>query len=275
MDNEPDVTVDPSPTLEDPSQTPDASSRVSEVVEPVIEDRPLKNLQAEFNRKLSRVEQQYSDLAAMLQQALQPKTPTPPAGALDQYTNEQLAQLAQAGSAEAQQELTRRMVQAQVSAATTQQNRAMVVRSTQAALYAKYPQLNDATHPLTQYAMKAKAMLLQQGYPNSVDTDVEAIKAAIVDNAGNPAMIGGAQMLDEPARRAGVQAQAHIDGGTTRRMSPTPQGKPAKLSEKELALAKRMGLTEEQAQGSKARFEKRQAEGRSALGAVGLHVRES
>ena len=69
--------------------------------------------------------------------------------------------------------------------------------------------------------------------------------------------------------------QAHIDGGTTRRMSPTPQGKPAKLSEKELALAKRMGLTEEQAQGSKARFEKRQAEGRSALGAVGLHVRES
>ena len=273
MADEPDVTADPSPALEDPSQTPPASSGVTEVVEPVIEDRPLKNLQAEFNRKLSRVEQQYDQLATMLQQALQPKAPAPPANALDQYSNEQLAQLAQAGSAEAQQELTKRLVQVQVQAATVQQQRAQATQTMHANLYARYRQLSDPTHPLTQYAMQVKSQLLRQGYPNNTDTDVEAIKIAIVDNAGNPAVIGGPQMIEEPTRRAGVQAQTQFDGGTTRRHAPAVSpGKP-KLNEKELALARKMGVRDPE--GAKARFEKRQAEGRSNVGAVGLHVRES
>ena len=262
------------PAAEDPQPAPDAPDGVTSGTEPeVVGDRPLKNLQAEFNRKLSRVEQQYADLTAMLQQALQPKPPAPPANTLDQYTNEQLAQLAQAGSADAQQKLTERMVSAQVQAATAQQNRTMAIQAQHASLYARYKQLNDPSSPLTQYAMQAKAALLRQGYPNSVETDVEAIKTAIVDNAGNPQVMGGAQMVDEPVRRAGVQAQSQIDGNTSRRHpAPAPPGK-AKLSEKELALANRMGIKDPE--GSKARFEKRQADGRSALGAVGLHVRES
>lgn len=245
----------------------------TDVTEPPGEDRPLKNLQAEFNRKLGRVEQQYADLAAMVQQALQPKPPAPPASTLEQYTNEQLAQLSQAGSADAQQELMKRLVQTQVSAATAQQQFAARLQSEHQTLYRRYPVLNDPTHPLTQYAMQAKAALLRQGAPNNVVTDVEAIKTAIVDNAGNPAIIGGPQILEEPVRRAGVQAQSLIDGGTVRRQPAPAQPGKAKLSPRELDLAKRMGVRDPE--GAKARFEKRQAEGRSNLGAVGLHVRES
>ena len=262
-----------SPPAPEDSSVPAVPGDVTpDVAEPQLEDRPLKNLQAEFNRKFSRVEQQYSDLAAMLQQALQPK-PVAPANALDQYSNEQLAQLAQAGSADAQQELTKRMVQTQVSAATAQQQRAHAVVSTRNALYARYQQLNDPTHPLTQYAMRAKAALLQQGWPNSMETDVEAIKTAIVDNAQNPTVLGGPQTLEEPVRRAGVQAQAQIDGAPTRRQAPATQPGKAKLSEKEWDLAKRMGVKDPE--GARARFEKRQVEGRSNLGAVGLHIKES
>src|SRR3990167_9568201 len=153
MDPEPDVQAEPSPAPEDASTPSHAASSVLESTDVVVEDRPLKNLQAEFNRKLSRVEQQYQDLTAMVQQALQAQAKPAPAGPLDQYTNEQLAQLAQAGSAEAQQELTRRMVQAQVQAQSAIQNRVMELRATHQALYTRYPQLNDPSHPLTQYAM--------------------------------------------------------------------------------------------------------------------------
>lgn len=261
------------PAAEDPVQPSDAPADVTASTEQVVEDRPLKNLQAEFNRKFSRVEQQYADLATMLQQALQPKPAAPPASTLDQYTNEQLAQLAQAGSADAQQELTKRLVQTQVNAATAQQQYTLRLQSEHQTLYKRYPVLNDSTHPLTQYAMQAKAALLRQGAPNTVATDVEAIKTAIVDNAGNPAIIGSPQTLEEPVRRAGVQAQSQIDGAPVRRQPPAAPGGKAKLSEKEWALAKRMGVRDPE--GAKTRFEKRQAEGRSNIGAVGLHVRES
>lgn len=273
VDDPMDVQLAAVPAAEDPQPAPDAASGVTDVPEPVVEDRPLKNLQAEFNRKLGRVEQQYADLAAMLQQALQPRPSAPPASTLEQYTNEQLAQLAQAGSADAQQELTKRLVQTQVQAATAQQQYAMRLQSEHQAMYKRYPVLNDPTHPLTQYAMQAKAALLRQGAPNNVATDVEAIKTAIVDNAGNPAIMGGPQTLEEPVRRAGVQAQTQIDGAPVRRQQPAATVGKAKLSEKEWALAKRMGVRDPE--GAKARFEKRQAEGRSNLGAVGLHVRES
>ena len=265
------VPADPTPAPEDLTPDPDAAGSVTPVPE-VSEDRPLRNIQAEFNRKHSQTQAQIQELTSLIREALAPKAPVV-ANSVDQYSNEQLAQLAQAGSAEAQAKLTERLVQAQVQAQLGQHTRVQGLQAAHMALYTKYPQLTDTMHPLTQYAMQVKAALLRQGAPNSVETDVEAIKTAIVDNARNPSFLGTAQDLSEPVRRAGVTTQSQIDGSAPRRTPPPPApGAPRKLSEKELALAKRMGLTPEQAAGSMARFEKRQAAGTSSLGAVRLHV---
>lgn len=266
-----DVIPAPSAGGETPLPTePAAPSGVTDVGDVVVDDRPLKNVQAEFNRKLGKVESQISELATMIQQALAPKPAPAQATSWDQYSNEQLAQLAQAGSAEAQLKLAERLATTQVQAQVSQATRAQTVQATHQSLYARYKQLNDPSHPLTQYAMRVKGALLQQGYSNSMETDVEAIKTAIVDN---PQLVTAqVESPTEPARRAAAQVQSGIDGNTQRRV-PAPAPKVPTLSPAERALATRMNVRDPE--GSKARFQKRQEEGKSALGAVGLHVRES
>ena len=247
------VNADSTPAPEDSPITPDAAGSVTPVPESG-EDRPLKNLQAEFNRKHSQTQAQIQELTTLIRDALASKASPVAGNALDQYSNEQLAQLAQAGSTDAQTKLTERLIQAQVQAQIGQQTRAQGLQAAHTALYTRYPQLTDPMHPLTQYAMQAKAALLRQGAPNSIETDVEAIKTAIVDNAKNPSVLGATQDLGEPARRAGVTVQSQIDGATTRRALPAAAATPRKLTDKELAIAKRMGLTPDQAAGSIGRF---------------------
>jgi len=222
-------------------------------------ERPIENLKAEMDRKLTKVERQQQEiLAALAALTNRPAIETAPA---PEYTDQQLLELANAGNAAAHQEYTRRIVAQQVGQQMQVSQQQQMVAGQLQSLYGRYPQLTDPSHALTQAAMQAKLALIRAGYPaQSAATDLEAIKLAIVDHpdlaqpraSGPPGSPGG----------AGRTPQQGIDGATPRRpVSPTAPARA--LSQKERDIAARMGVKDPEH--SRERFEKRQQDGRSSL----------
>lgn len=217
------------------------------------DDRPIQNVKAEFDRKLSKVERQLSEIAAMLA-AQQPQRPA----VVPEYTDQQLLELANAGNAAAMDALMERKTARHTQQQFSQVNAQQMIAGQLQALYARYPMLTDASHALTQAAMQAKMALVRNGYPPQAPaTDLEAIKLAIVDNPGLVVAAASA-----PVSRSGHGPQSSVDGAMPRRTATTTSASPA-VSQKAREVAQRMGI-KDPAEAIK-RFEKRQQDGRSSL----------
>ena len=251
-----DVTPASSPgSAESPPPDATATPGVTGVAEGA--DRPIENLKGEFDRKMTRVERQIAELAAMIaagQQAARAEAP-PSQG----YSDQQLLELANAGNAAAHEEYTRRIVAQQMGQQQQVMQYHQMIAGQLQAVYAKYPVLTDPSQPLTQAAMQAKMALVRLGHPaQSPATDLEAIKLAIVDNPGLIQPVSGSSSSGGGARAP----QQGIDGATSRRPHPTTTpGRP--LSQKERDIAQRMGIKDPVE--SLKRFEKRLAEQRSGI----------
>jgi hypothetical protein len=224
-------------------------------------DRPWQNIKAEFDRKLSKVERQIAEQTQYLSAILATQRQAPPASdATRAYTDQELTTLWRQGSDEAGQELINRRVSGAVTQAQTIQAQAQTVQAQVQALYRRYP-FGEVQHPLTQAALRAKQVLVSQGYnPQALTTDLEAMKLAIADN---PEIV--ADIVKTPARVAeGVRRDStvDVDGNRPRRQRPTGS-QPAPLSEKQRDLARRMGTKDPDK--VMQRFEARNASGRSAV----------
>jgi hypothetical protein len=163
-------------------------------------------------------------------------------------------------------------VQRQAQQTTSQQmqqwTQAQTIQRALGELFVRYPMLReDPQHPLTQAVYAARNAFVQSGWTPGPATDLEAIKAAIV-NAPHlvPAPAGGPSMSQDTTRRAGVTAQQSIDGAAPRR-SPQAQTQQTKPLDKRVAgIAQRMNVSDPQ--GALKRFEERQVRGRSTVSPI-------
>jgi hypothetical protein len=249
------------------------------VDEPILEEtplapdtRPTKNVLAEIQRRdrdgqarLTKIERQQQEILAALQAMGQqrPPPPPPPPVAGSEYTDEQLGQLAAAGNAEAIRVLVERQTQRATQAQFSQFAQTQTVARALGELFTRYPMLRDEpTHPLTQAVYTARNQFLASGWTPGPQTDLEAIKAAIV-NAPHlvPAPSGPGQ---ETTRRAGVTAQQSMEGAAPRRSPQSGQTAVVKpLDTKVAGIAQRMNVKDPQ--GSLKRFMERQSGNRSTV----------
>lgn len=259
-------------------ETPDTgTAAVNQAVtgDEIVGDRPAKNIVAELERKLSGAfNQRFAALEQSIQAALAQRQAPPPT---QEYTDEQLSQLANAGSADASRMLNERIARRTVQQELSTHQRQQTSIQQRGLLYQRYPQLADPSHPLTQAAMQAKGLLVNLHGLNAQDpdTDVRAITMAIADHphlaaTPRPASPG----LTVPA----TAAQNSIDGATQRRTPrPAAPGLPP-VTDKEWEIAKRYDSqrfkTRESVAKAKAAMTQRNQDGRSALGAVGTMIRE-
>lgn len=227
--------------------------------------RTIDNVYGELSRKQQQTQQTLEQILAVLSAVQQPRVEAQPKG-WDQYDDAQLAQLAQSGSSEALAALTQRHASREVEQRTTVQRQVDFVHAQLAGLYQKYPQLSDASNPLTQAAMRAKLVLTQSGKPNTKATDVEAIMLAIADNPG----LAVSQQPQTPAsRRVDPGPQGNVDGATVRR---SPNRPAPKVDPKVAELARRYGVDPAKAMEN---FRARQTAGRSGVSPqVAMIVRE-
>lgn len=280
MDLTEDVPAGSSPAPED--LVPDPAPSDAGVDEPVG-DRPARNILAEVDRKwgqrMSALEAQQAELLNFLRSQNQPRPTASASGGLEEMTDDQLTELAQAGHVQAHLILTKRYAAQSVQDTFRQSQQVNVAVQQRNSLFKTYPVFTDSNHPLTQYAMRAKALLVQNGAnANDAVTDVDAMKTAIADN---PQIV--AQHYSppdpEPQRRSAVSNATTIDGSTQRRQTTRPQA--PQVTDEEWTLAKRYGYkTREQAAKAKVNFDKRQSAKRdgtemhSSLGAVSAFIRE-
>jgi len=234
----------------------------SDVVLP--DDRPAHNLKAEFDRKFTKVEQQMAQMLQAMQQ-MAAQRPAPPPATSHEYTDEQLAQLAVAGNAEAQRLLTERHTARAVQSQLAQQQAQSAHYGVLSGLYQRYPVLQDTSHPLTQKAMQAKMLIVQQAQMQGrslapMEADVQAITLAVADSPDLVAQMHGARTVPQGSPAAAMT------GSTPRRPVPASSGGQTsgrKLSDKERQIAARMGVKDP----SKAvdRFFGRQEQARSSV----------
>src|SRR3990167_7337710 len=250
--------------------------------------RPTKNVLAEIQRRdregqqrLTKIERQQQEILSTMQamQAMQaramPPVPQPaPAQAGGDYTDEQLGQLAAAGNAEAIRLLVDRQTQRSTAAQFSQFAQAQTVQRALGELLARYPMLReDTSHPLTQAVYAARSALLAQGWQPGAQTDLEAIKAAIV-NAPHLVPPPTGHPTQDTTRRAAVSAQQSVEGAAPRRSPQSGQTAPVKPLDKKVAgIAQRMNIKDPQ--NSLKRMMERQTTARSTVSpAVQQAVRE-
>lgn len=232
------------------------ASGVDDVAPPA--DRSWREVKGELERKFTEgqtlVQRQLAELAQAVQTLSQ--TRTAPVAQTQDYTDEQLAQLAAAGNAEALRQLVERNSarHAQVNQQFT--NEQNLTRQELAVLAQKYPSLSDLSSPLRQSAEQAYRLLLSVGRPQDDRTRVDAILRAVADQGAQP-------VATNPNRS--MPPSAALDGSSPRRQAPQQQGGPRRVTPKEVQIGKRYGLTEKQAQEALVNFEKRNAAGRSNI----------
>ena len=242
--------------------------------------RPTRNVLAEIQRRdrqgqerLTKIERQQQEILAALQAMQTRPAPPPPAQAGGDYTDEQLGQLAAAGNAEAIRLLVDRQTQRSTAAQFSQFAQAQTVQRALGELFTRYPMLReDTSHPLTQAVYAARSALLAQGWQPGAQTDLEAIKAAIV-NA--PHLVPGpASAGSDTTRRAGVTAQQSMEGAAPRRSPQSGQTQSVRPLDKQVAgIAQRMSIKDPH--NSLKRFMDRQQAGRSTVSpAIQQAVRE-
>lgn len=267
-DPTPDVTPESSSGPQDPDDQDAAPVAVTTDVTPEPQDRPVENLKAEFDRKFGDLSRQLSDFMAVVASNQAPQ----PNQTRQGYSDEQLAELARAGSVDASLQLQQRVAERAAQSVVSTDRQAQFVQSQLATLYGKYPELSNPQHPLTVEAMKAKSVLLRTGRANNAETDLEAIKLAIVDNRhlAGPAVTPN---VAPQQRQPSVQPQTSLDGSTTRREPARPNQPGRKIHPKVAAIAKRMGIKDPEA--ALARHDERHRKGQSAYSpGVAMIVRE-
>lgn len=234
---------------------------------------PAENLQGEFNRKFGKLQAQLDQVMAyMMTQSQQPQVvqAVPQPGFV---SDDELWTKAQQGDREAFIEHQRRITQREMAQTQTVQNVVNLVDRQLGVLFQKYPVLRDATHPLTQAANTAYSVMIQNGYPANRATALDAAKTAIADNPQLVAEFANqGSMASEQSRRSATQvARAGVTGATHRQQPTQPtQGATKPVTTDEARLAQRMGIKDPAK--AKERFQKRQDEGKSSLGAVAAFV---
>lgn len=280
-----DVTEEESSASE--AQTTEAtadSTQAPSVTGETGKTRPVENIVGEMNRKFGKTQQEISELGkrvdALLNymaQAQQPQYQQPPAPrpAASEVTDEDLWERAKLGDRGAFDEYMARKARREVSQVTSVQNRQSLVASQLQALGAKYPMLNDPSHPLTQTAQTAYQLLVRSGYPAGQETLLEAAKTAIADR---PDLVSEyysqtASAREGVRRSATGSARTGQTGGTVRNEPAAPRaGQARPLTPEQLRLAKQMGVKDPQ--GARERFLKRREQGISNVGAVGNMLNE-
>ena len=241
-------------------------------------DRPVQNIVAEFNRKLGKTQDELNrKIDAVLNYlASTPQQTRPvPSQGQGEVTDEDLWRMAQQGDRLAFEQYQTRIADRQVQQRLTADRSQNMVVSQLNTLVTKYPVLRDASHPLTQHAHQAYAVLTQNGYPANQATLLEAAKTAIADRPDLVSEIyaQSGQTREQSRQTATTRAQAGVMGAQHRRDSaPASQGPQVKMSPASAELAKRMGVKDPK--GAKERFLKRQESGQSALGSVRGFVNE-
>ena len=265
MADEEGVTVPDSPPDETISeQTAPAAVTADRV------DRPVENAVAEFNRKYEQLKRQLNDVLAYVATQRSPQPQAPPS---QEVSDEDLWRLAQQGDRSAfdlyMDRKASRVAQTQIQG----QNYNRLIEAQLAALSAKYPVFNDPSHPLTQAANQAYALLVQQGAPATRATLLDAVKTAIADRDDLVSELRATRTSAPSALRqsAATRAQAGVTGATHREnaapVTPAPRITPA-----EADLARRMGIKDPAK--AKERFLKRNANGESSLGSVAAFVND-
>ena len=266
----PESSAGTAPADEPVAQTaPDGSGAVSPVQG---SERPVENLAAEFHRKVSRLQSQMDAVTQYLTQAATPARPSAaPSGDL---SDDDLWRLAQQGDRQAFDLYMERRALRTSQSVVQSDRQARLIDAQLAQLGQMYPVLNDSQHALTQTVQQAYHLLLGQGYPASRTTLLDATKTAIADRPDIVADLRAqATVTRDAGRRSATQVAQAGQMGVASRPSPAPAPARVKpLSKEELELAKRMGIKDPQK--AKERFLQRQSSGQSALGGVGIHVRE-
>jgi len=276
-----------------PEETPDvdaASSTANDVVDDVppqgdvasdvvVDDRPMRNWQAENDRKFGRLEEMIVGLAANLNTIATHSTQSAATVPVtSEPTDDELAQRAALGDANALMALQDRRINKVVDQRDSVARLGALVDSQMLSLVGKYPGVRDTGHPFRGAVLQAKSVLLGIGYADNKATDVEAMKLAI---ANDPDLARSAMAPNAPAPAApirdNVPGPANLGGPAPRRR---PQAAPAALvDDKTFEMARRMNpqkyATREAAAAAVARFRKRNAEGKTGFTPnVGIILKE-
>ena len=275
MAETPDVPADPSPAPEtvEPQAAPVAAPVSAEV--PVLpDDRPERNVLGEMRRREAELRREmqagFESLRSLVAQQSKPSPPVAEVGA--EYSDEQLASLATSGNQQALTILMERIATKKSRAEAQMTQRDMQVQQGMQALMARYPFLSDSSHPATQAVYQARSLLMGNGHPAGLQTDLQAVTNAIVA-APQLFVTSAAPVSPDGFRRSGVQAQNAVDGSSPRRNAPAAPAKPV-LSAETQALAQRMNVKDPT--GARKRHEERLQKGQSQMGlGASSFVRES
>lgn len=236
-------------------------------------ERPIENLAGEFNRKIGKLESKFDQLIATMSAAQQQTArPAPLPQGLGALTEDDLFARAQQGDKEAFAEWNERKANAVYERRQAMTNLTQMVTGQLQALNQQYPQLADPSHPLAQTAQQAYKLMTQQGYPQNIATQLDAIKTAI---AGRPDLVaeihqqGRAQVQEQSRQSASSRSAASQNSASYRRDEPSGKPQSLKVSQEEQLLARRMNIRDPK--GAKERFLKRQEEGISKLGGVAAY----
>lgn len=258
MPDDPDVTSEGTPSEPDLTPAPVAVPTAQ------VPDRPVENVVAEMNRKFGQINQRMDTLTQYLAQT-QPAQP-----ALSERdkpaTNDELWELAKQGNREAFEVYQTRIAERVMQTGARQLEGQRMVEAQLQTLAARYPVLNDPSHPLSQHASAAYQSLLAAGAPQNRATLLDAVKTAIADRPDLVIAMAQTPMIARPSGTS--RARMGQTPATVQHSSPTPT--PAKLNQKQLDLAKRMGVSDPAK--SLERFHQRQADGKSSLGAVANYI---
>lgn len=264
-----DNNVNPSDSSSDQNPVPVSDPSPSQDVanEALSGDRPVKNLQAEMNRKVSALEaannqlqSQLTNVAAYVAALFENRV------APQQAQNEQQLWAAAAqGDPAATSAVIQQQVAQQVAVATAQNREAQQVQTRAQTLLEKYPDFKSADTPLCQVALSYKQSLLQSGF-RGLAADVRAMEAAIADNPQLVASrVHAPAVAGEIARQGAVATAATGQMGSSGRRAPVNRkdDELPPLTEREHQIAARMGIKDGVA--ARKRFFERQRQGRTAV----------
>lgn len=264
MPNEPGVNTVSPPADQDPltSGSPVSSPVNADVLSPNPDDRPEKNLKAEFDRKHDKLVERMDELVALVTTRLTPTPATPERSGGKTYTDEELHQLWQQGYQEAGDMLIERKMERRLASEKAESQKDSIVNNQLMILFRKYPMLADPAHTLTKVALVAKRALIANGRPDNRQTELDAILLAIADNPS---------LAATPAEEPEYITPASVPGVMPRRAAPVKPKEPT-MDPRSLAAAQRMGVKDPA--GSRKRFYERNAKGSSSVSPLVAQILE-
>jgi hypothetical protein len=208
--------------------------KTGETDENGAQGRTIENVQSEFNRKMtkladenSKLSQQLSDLAGMVQQAVQPRQQANSS----QSDDDLLADLAYKDPKAYALKISDRAEQRAMRMVDERLNANNQTNNTLSQLGLEYPELNDANSELT-----LKAVELYKRLSNEDRKSPLAYKAAVRDAAAD---LG---VLPKNKRKATSETPEINSGNSSTAAANSRQGQSKNVDAKTLAFAKLMGL---------------------------------